>query len=96
MTTFPRKRAVLSRKMLVILGSPGSFGTEGGGVSTVEMNTTYRDIQRRDDNHCSTGEFKNTVNGERVPISNSGEFQDIVREGFDVVRCSDSDNPVVV
>jgi hypothetical protein len=93
MTTSSRKRAVLSRKALVILGCPGSFGTGGGGVSTVETNTTCKDIQRRNDYQYSTGEFRNAVNGGRVPISNSGEFQDVVREGFNVVRCSGSDNP---
>jgi hypothetical protein len=54
-------------------------------VSTIEVTNTYRDgISYQ----CSIGEFKNTVNGDRVAISSSGEFQDVVREGFDVVRRS--------
>jgi hypothetical protein len=39
---------------------------------------------------CNTGEFKATVNGEPVAISSSGEFRDVVRESFDVVRRSTS------
>jgi hypothetical protein len=38
----------------------------------------------------SPGRFKATVNGEPVAMSSSGEFRDVNRESFDVVRRSTS------
>jgi hypothetical protein len=38
----------------------------------------------------SPGRFKATVNGEPVAISSSGEFRDVDRESFDVVKRSTS------
>jgi hypothetical protein len=57
------------------------------GAYTFETTDTYGD------GICcqyGAGRFKATVNGEPVAISSSGEFQDVVRERFDVVRRSTS------
>jgi hypothetical protein len=76
---------------LIASRSTGSFSTVGGtvvktanvgdGAYTFEMTDTFGD------GICcleGNGEFKITVNGE-LAASNNGDFEDVVRETFDVV-----------
>jgi hypothetical protein len=85
-----------SALVLLIAGqSTGSFSTEDSAVSktahitegayTFEMTETYGDGIC-----CQYGasEFKITGTGEPVAIISISEFRYVVRESFDVVRCS--------
>ncbi len=91
-------RTLRDRTGTLIAGqSTGSFSTEGGTVSNIvdvaEVTFTFEMTDTYGDGICcqyGASRFKATVNGEPIAISSSGEFRDVVRESFDVVRRSAS------
>ena len=83
----------------------GSFSTEGGAVpktaymAMAEGAYTFETTDAYGYGICcqdGPGRFKATVNGKPVAISSSGEFRDVVRGSFDVVRRCTSPPPTFI
>lgn len=71
----------------------GTFSTEGGKVSKTALvaagEYTFEITDSYGDGMCceyGRGEFKITVNGEPVVVSNNGQFQDVFTKTFNVVE----------